>query len=74
MIYHYIAELTLGAFALCALLAYQEEKKARKYLHKRASEIIREDHEIMEEMEAENLRLAIVAKAYRIAAMNQPEN
>lgn len=74
MIYHYIAELTLASFALSALLAYQEEKKARKYLHKRASEIIAEDHEIMEEMEAENLRLAIVAKAYRIAAMNQPEN
>lgn len=73
MIYHYIAELTLSGLALIAMLAYLEEKKAHEKTFHQAKNIIHEHQEIMEAMEAENTRLAIVAKAYRIAAITQPK-
>ena len=73
MIYTYIALATLGIYALLATAAYAEEKKSHRKTFEQAKKIIAEHHEIMEEMERENTRLACVAKAYRILANYSPE-
>ena len=73
MIYDIILYAVVCGWATLMTLCYHEEKKAHRSTISRAKSIIDEHHEIMAEMEEENTRLAIVARAYRIAALNTPE-
>lgn len=69
MIYTYIALGTMSVMTLVFAGAYHEERKAHKNTVNRARQKLNEQHDIIDILQAENSRLALVAKAYRTLAV-----